>query len=239
MPAAATPRQGLGVPPPDVNDATDEGDDALRAADGRVPGRRGRATRQRLLECTGEMLRSTSYRDVKVIDIAREAGTSPATFYQYFADVEGAILVLAEEMARRGAHLRQVIAEGSWEGADAAVTSLQLVDGFLDFWDENRAVLRVVDLATDEGDGRFQKIRVGLLNDITKGLADVIRDAQQTGRSPRGIDPMATAGVLVSMLAHVAAHQYGFEFWGIRTADVRASMSRQVAWGVTGVVPPE
>ena len=102
-----------------------------------------------------------------------------------------------------------------------------------------RAVLRVVDLATDEGDGRFQKIRVGLLNDITKGLADVIERGQQMGRSPRGIDPMATAGVLVSMLAHVAAHQYGFEFWGIRTADVRASMSRQVAWGVTGVVPPE
>ena len=78
----------------DVTDAA-SGDDELRAADGRVPGRRGRATRQRLLDCTGEMLTTTSYRDVKVIDIAREAGTSPATFYQYFADVEAAILVLA------------------------------------------------------------------------------------------------------------------------------------------------
>ena len=65
------------------------GDD-LRAADGRVPGRRGRATRQRLLERTREMLETTGYRDLKVIDIAREAGTSPATFYQYFADVEAA-----------------------------------------------------------------------------------------------------------------------------------------------------
>ena len=42
---------------------------------------------------------------MKVIDIAREAGTSPATFYQYFADVEAAILVLAEEMAQQGEHL--------------------------------------------------------------------------------------------------------------------------------------
>jgi AcrR family transcriptional regulator len=185
------------------------------------------------------MLRTTSYRDVKVIDIAREAGTSPATFYQYFADVEGAILVLAEEMARHGSHLREVITGGSWEAPEAAGTALALVDGFLTFWDEHRAVLRVVDLATDEGDGRFQKIRVGLLNDIAKSLAEVIRGAQQAGRSPKGIDPMATAGVLVSMLAHVAAHQYGFEFWGIRTADVRSSMSRQVAWGVTGVAPSD
>ena len=215
-------------------------DDSLRAADGRVPGRRGRATRQRLLECTGEMLTTTSYRDVKVIDIAREAGTSPATFYQYFADVEAAILVLAEEMAQQGTHLTAIITDGTWgEGAAAADTALRLVDAFLAFWDENRAVLRVMDLATDEGDGRFQKIRVGLLNDITKSLADVTRASMVAGHVPRGIDPMATAGILVSMLAHVAAHQYGFEFWGIRTKDLRASMARQVSWGVTGLQPPD
>jgi AcrR family transcriptional regulator len=214
-------------------------DESLRAADGRVPGRRGRATRQRLLECTGEMLTTTSYRDVKVIDIAREAGTSPATFYQYFADVEAAILVLAEEMAQQGAHLTEIITDGAWSGPDAATTALELVDAFLSFWDDHRAVLRVMDLATDEGDGRFQKIRVGLLNDITRGLADVTRSSMVAGQLPKGIDPMATAGILVSMLAHVAAHQYGFEFWGIRTKDLRASMARQVSWGVTGIVPPD
>jgi AcrR family transcriptional regulator len=223
-----------------VDAQDDDGDDeSLRAADGRVPGRRGRATRQRLLECTGAMLATTSYRDVKVIDIAREAGTSPATFYQYFADVEAAILVLAEEMATRGVHLTSIITDGSWAGPAAADTAGRLVDEFLSFWDEHRAVLRVMDLATDEGDTRFQKIRVGLLNDITKGLADVTRASIVAGQLPKGIDPMATAGILVSMLAHVAAHQYGFEFWGIRTKDVRASMARQISWGVTGLQPPD
>lgn len=221
-----------------VVDQSDDGDEP-RAADGRVPGRRGRATRQRLLECTGELLTTTSYRDVKVIDIAREAGTSPATFYQYFADVETAILVLAEETARQGTHLTGIITDGSWDGPAAADTALTLVDAFLTFWDEHRAVLRVMDLATDEGDGRFQKIRVGLLNDITKGLAAVTHASMAAGRLPKGTDPMATAGILVSMLAHVAAHQYGFEFWGIRTKDLRASMARQLSWGVTGIQPPD
>jgi AcrR family transcriptional regulator len=213
-------------------------DEDLRAADGRVPGRRGRATRQRLLECTRDMLTTTSYRDVKVIDIAREAGTSPATFYQYFADVEAAILVLAEEMAQQGQHLTAIITDGSWAGSESFDTSLALVDAFLAFWDDHRPVLRVVDLATDEGDGRFQKIRVRLLNDITNALADVTRRSQVAGGLPKGIDPMAAAGILVAMLAHTAAHQYGFEFWGIRTAKVREAMARQVSWGVTGVTPP-
>src|SRR5688572_17172591 len=214
-----------------------DADEDLRAASGR--GRRGRATRQRLLECTRNMLTTTSSRDVKVIDIARDAGTSPATFYQYFADVAGAILVLAEEMAQQGPHLTEIITEGSWAGPEAFATSLELVDAFLAFWDEHRPVLRVMDLATDEGDGRFQKIRVRLLNDITTALADVTRASQLAGRLPKALDPMAAAGILVSMLAHTAAHQYGFEFWGIRTAKLRESMARQVSWGVTGTIPPD
>lgn len=217
----------------------DDDEEELRAADGRVPGRRGRATRQRLLECTRDMLATTSYRDVKVIDIAREAGTSPATFYQYFPDVEAAILVLAEEMAQRGQHLTEIITDGSWVGAQAFETALALVDAFLAFWDDHRAVLRVMDFATDEGDARFQKIRVRLLNDITNALADVTRSSQVGGGLPAGLDPMAVAGTLVSMLAHTAAHQYGFEFWGIRTAKLRESMARQVSWGVTGITPPD
>jgi AcrR family transcriptional regulator len=185
------------------------------------------------------MLTTTSYRDVKVIDIAREAGTSPATFYQYFADVEAAILVLAEEMAQQGQHLTAIITDGPWTGAEAFDTSLALVDAFLAFWDDHRPVLRVMDLATDEGDGRFQKIRVRLLNDITNALADVTRASQVGGGLPQALDPMAVAGTLVSMLAHTAAHQYGFEFWGIRTAKLRESMARQVSWGVTGLTPPD
>jgi AcrR family transcriptional regulator len=185
------------------------------------------------------MLTTTSYRDVKVIDIARVAGTSPATFYQYFADVEAAILVLAEEMAQQGHHLTEIITDGSWAGAQAFETSLTLVDAFLASWEDHRPVLRVMDLATDEGDARFQRIRVRLLNDITNALADVTRASQLGGGLPAGLDPMAVAGSLVSMLAHTAAHQYGFEFWGIRTAGLREAMARQVSWGVTGINPPD
>ncbi len=91
-------------------------DDELRAADGRVPGRRGLATRQKLLEHTEQMLEASTYRDIKVIDIAREAGTSPATFYQYFPDVEAAILVLAQEATQDGKQLAEIVTKGPWTG---------------------------------------------------------------------------------------------------------------------------
>jgi AcrR family transcriptional regulator len=202
-----------------------------------MPGRRGLATRQKLLDRTAEMLRSTSYRELKVIDIAREAGTSPATFYQYFGDVEAAILVLGEEMARDSQRLVEMVEQGTWGGKAGYQTAVDFADTFIEFWDQHRPVLRVVDLSTDEGDRRFRSIRVRWLNNLTRAFAAVTETFQAEGKN-RGFDAMANAGVLVTMIANVAAHHYGFEFWGIRTADVRIALARHIYWGVTGQRPP-
>ena len=40
---------------------------------------------------------------------------------------------------------------------------------------------------------------------------------------------MAAAGTLIAMLAQVAGHRYGFEFWGIRTASLVDSQARLAA----------
>src|SRR5579872_1325979 len=204
----------------------------IATTDGRVPGRRGRATRQRLLECTTELLSTTSWRSVKVIDIARQAGTSPATFYQYFENVEQAILVLAEELMEGAAELAALV-DGDWSEQASWTTARQVVEGFMDYWETNRAVFRVVELATEEGDLRFQGLRVRALNAVTVTLARVIASGGPH-KSPAGADAMAVAATLISMLAHVAAHRYGFEFWGIRTTAMVESQARVLHWAVTG-----
>ena len=94
---------------PRVDATTDE---APRAADGRVAGRRGQATRQRLLAATRAAVGDGPYRDLKVVDISRRADTSPATFYQYFPDVETAVLALIDELTDAGGQqLRALVTE--------------------------------------------------------------------------------------------------------------------------------
>ncbi|MGH9017443.1 MAG: TetR family transcriptional regulator [Acidimicrobiales bacterium] len=209
----------------------------LSTTDGRVPGRRGRATRQRLLECTTELLTSTSWRSIKVIDIARQAGTSPATFYQYFENVEQAILVLAEELMEGAALLAELV-DGDWTADASWETATGFVAGFMGYWETNRSVFRVVELATEEGDLRFQGLRVRALNAVTVTMARVIGSGSGSTVSPAGGDPMAVAATLISMLAHVAAHQYGFEFWGIRTTAMVECQARILHWAVTGRAAP-
>jgi AcrR family transcriptional regulator len=213
----------------------------VATTDGRVPGERGRQTRQRLLNATVELLTTTSWRSVKVTDIARQARTSPATFYQYFGNVEQAIRVLAEGMVDQAAQLAELVG-GDWSEGASWETALTVTEGFLSYWEDNRAVFRVVDLATEEGDAQLRGIRVRALNAVTVALAQVIVAAspsaeRSTGTqtcSPAGADPMAVAGTLVAMFASVSAHRYGFEFWGIRTGHLIDTQARVLHWAVTG-----
>jgi AcrR family transcriptional regulator len=184
------------------------------------------------------MLATTSLRDLKVIDIAREASTSPATFYQYFPDVESAILVLAEDMAVDTTTIVDHVRQSEWKGRAGYESALVLTDRFIEFWERYRPVLRVVELASGEGDRRFGKIRSKMLNSVTVALSDAIKVAQPKPKGDDPLDATATAGVLVAMLANVASHRYGFEFWGIRTDDARRSMAHLIYWSVTGQRPP-
>lgn len=209
----------------------------VRTVDGRVAGRRGQATRQKLLDCLSEMLSSSPYRDVKVIDVARKAGTSPATFYQYFPDVEGAVLEIAELMAAEGAGLAELLEGRSWAGKSGWQTAQELVDGFLEFWRRNDAILRVIDLGAAEGDKRFYKIRMKILNSVNGSLTESITELQTKGRVDKDVNPAAIAGSLVAMLAAVAAHQKGFSAWGVKQAELKPNLALLVHLGVTGKKP--
>ncbi|EST24971.1 TetR family transcriptional regulator [Streptomyces niveus NCIMB 11891] len=202
-----------------------------------MAGRRGQATRQKLLDCLSEMLSTSPYRDVKVIDVARKAGTSPATFYQYFPDVEGAVLEIAEEMAKEGAGLTELVSGRSWAGKAGRQTAEELVDGFLDFWRKNDAILRVIDLGAAEGDKRFYKIRMKILSSVTNSLTDSVKELQSKGRVDKDVNPAAMAGSLVVMLAAVAGHQKGFQTWGVKQAELKPNLALLVHLGITGKKP--
>jgi AcrR family transcriptional regulator len=218
----------------DTMDASDE----LRAVDGRVPGRRGLATRRRLLDALAEALETTSYRDLKVVDLARAAGTSPATFYQYFPQVESAVLALADELAEQGGkELRDLVAGHPWEGDEAIDTVLGVADGFLSYWERHRALLSVIDLAALDGDQRFRARRTQLLSGSSQAFEAAVQAAVDAGRVPAHTQPRAVAFVLTAMLAHVAAHRPGLEDSGAPVEQLRATMARIIGWTVTGEDP--
>jgi AcrR family transcriptional regulator len=207
--------------------------DGVVALDGRSLGKRGALTRRRLLDATARLLESHGVRDLRVVDIAREVGTSPATFYQYFRDVEEAVLVLAAEVGEETAPLSQLLAR-PWKGLAGLDDARALVEGFIRFWDGHRAVLRTRNLAAQEGDARFRDVRNASLLPLTEGLAARVRDSQAAARVGPEVSPVAAAAALVAMMERMAAFHIDLEPLGASRRDVVETVARIVHQTVVG-----
>jgi AcrR family transcriptional regulator len=203
------------------------------ASDGRVIGARAHKTRRRLLDATSKLLEERGALGLRVVDITREVGTSPATFYQYFRDVEEAVLALTAEVGEELALVDELL-KRSWTGPAGLDAAREMVEAFIRYWDAHRAVLRTRNLAAQEGDVRFRQVRNNSLRPITDHLATTVTESQAVGRVSAEISPMAAAAALVALLERMAAFHRDLESLGITRADVVETTARIVHQTVTG-----
>lgn len=207
--------------------------DDLTATDGRVIGQRAQQTRRRLLDATASLVREQGAFDVKVIDIAREVGTSPATFYQYFTDVEDAVHALSLELIDEVAPIQARFDE-DWSGTDGVELVRAVVSDYLDFWDRNGAVLRVMLLRADEGDERFRQIRREYNAPFMASMAGKVRTAQAAGRLTSSLDAEATAGAMLAVMDRLPHYRQGFERRGTSRAAMIETVTVLLRTSLTG-----
>ncbi len=199
---------------------------------GRVLGARARETRQRLLDETRQLLATTSLADLRVSEIARRAGTSPATFYQYFKDVEAAALNLAEEATGEMPAILELI-RGEWRGDAGLNRARRVADAFVRHWDEHGATLRRRNAASDEGNAAFQAIRNRAMAPVILGLARSIErnrpEMAQTGESPQ-----AAAAALAAILERLAAYHRELQRLGVDREQLIETTARIVQRTISG-----
>jgi AcrR family transcriptional regulator len=200
---------------------------------GRTLGPRALGTRQRLLDATAALLQEQSVRDLSVVEIARKANTSPATFYQYFKDVSEATLRLAEHAAEEMPGLIELI-DGSWRGQKGLDTARSIVRAFVDHWDSHRSVLLVRNLAADEGDRRFMKVRRRALSPVIERIGRRIEESQAQGRIAQEVHPAAAAAAMAAILERLAAYHKEIEFFGAGREELIESCARILYQTVTG-----
>ena len=210
---------------------TEQGD--LQDQAGRALGPRAQTTRRTLLDSTAELLAQQSLRDVRVVDIARRVGSSPATFYQYFKDVEDAVLQLAEEASLEMPAILELI-EDPWVEVDGMQRARAIVDAFIRHWDKHHAILRVRNLASDEGDGRFAAVRARAMSPLLDTLAKHIDSAKSAGRLSESLNARAGAAALAAILERLAAYHRELENIGVSLEDLVESSAYILYRNITG-----
>jgi len=190
------------------------------------------------MAATAALLEERSVLDLPVVDIARRAGTSPATFYHYFKDVEEVALALAEEVAD---DMPAVIARlaGPFAGRDGLARARDVVDGFFDHWDAHHAVLTLRNLASERGDRRFQRVRMAVSGPMLDALAARVREGQARGTVARALDPYATAAAMAAILERLAAHHRDIGFFGVSREALCETTARILLQTLSGQAPVE
>jgi len=165
---------------------------------GQTIGRKGAETRERLIKATVELLEKRSIRDVSVADIASLAGTSTSAFYVYFSDVSAAALAAAECVEQITPQIEALLLD-SWTRDTAQERAIELVDAYVNFAGKHHAILRVRNLAADEGDKRFDEVRRQSIARIHELLTARIEHAHN------GLDPSAGASAILALMERIAA----------------------------------
>jgi len=174
--------------------------------------------------------------DLPVVDIARQAGTSPATFYHYFEDVEEVALRLAELAADEMPAVLELI-QGSWRGREGLERARGIVDAFLRHWDAHHAVLQLRNLAADRGDRRFIRVRRATLAPVLEAFAQQVAKSQEEGHVAREIHPFVAAAAMGSILERLAAYHRELGYFGASREDLVETCARLLVQTVTGRPP--
>ena len=206
------------------------------AQTGRALGPRALATRRRIMAATAALLEEQGVLDLPVVDIARRAGTSPATFYHYFKDVEEVALSLADEAADEMPAVVERLA-GPFDGDAGLPRARAVVDGFFDHWDAHHAVLTLRNMASERGDRRFQRVRQESIGPVLDALAARIREGQARGAVSKALHPYGAAAALGSILERLAAHHRDLGFFGVSRDDLRETCARILLQTLTGRAP--
>jgi AcrR family transcriptional regulator len=176
------------------------------AADGRVIGERALATRRRLLDATETLLERDGVRDLKVVDITREVGSAPATFYQYFADIDAAILALADEAAEEAKQLIEML-DPVWATPGDIDRARAFLESYESHWRARHAALRIANLRADEGDERFRKSRVKAYLVLLDRMIDIVTAGQRAGRIDKQLDAYSVAVSTQAMLERLMSYE--------------------------------
>ena len=205
----------------------------ILGADGRVLGTRAESTRAKLLEATAKLLGQAGVLELRIVDITREVGSSPATFYQYFIDVDAAILALAEQATHDEAPLVSHLSTG-WDGPEGLQRAEAFVDAYMAYWDDHSAVLRVRNLKAEEGNARFREARSKANLLLIQAMSAMVEQAQARGRLPAQMHPFVTATAMIAMIERLLPYRNEIARRGAPTGSMRDTLAMLLYRSLTG-----
>lgn len=167
-------------------------------------GNKGKETRLLLMATARKMLDKVSPLSLSAAAISKEAGTSPATFYVYFDNVEDILWALCDEITEDVSHLLEDESTLRDE-ARLEEDALAFVKGYCDIWAHHGPLLLYRNMEADRGNKQFNQLFLRIALPILEGLTDRIVEAAPADQPVSRSDANAEAVVFFSAIDRIAA----------------------------------
>lgn len=171
---------------------------------GQSLGRKGHATRRKLMDATSQLLEQMSPVELTVVAIAKEAETSSATFYMYFKDVKEVLYELSRAAGHDLLHVRSVLEE-PWDPAKLESHAARLVKTYDLVWNKHRKILQYRNMEAERGDKLFEQLRMDVDLPFIELLARQILLISANRGGPTLGEAYALASVLQASVERLAA----------------------------------
>jgi len=210
----------------------------LKNKQGQSLGKKGYATRERLLNAAERLIKKHSPVDLTAVAIAKEAKSSSATFYMYFDDVREVLFALSQEAGNEVVTALEAL-ESSLTQMEISEAAKQFVSVFNEVWDRHRHILMYRNLEADRGDSKFEKLRMEEYIREVEVLGRWVRAAASESEKPTKSDAFSLATVLHAAIERLASTDPQAVVKGIGQERLVAAQTRVIsqviadtaAWG--------
>lgn len=167
-------------------------------------GRKGKETRRQLMEAAARLLERSSPISLSALAIAADAGTSPATFYVYFENVEDVLWTLCEAISEDTSSLFPNY-DFLRDDNNLETDALAFVKGYADIWSKHGPLLLYRNMEADRGNKRFNQLFLRNSLPILEALTDRIVELAPRGNPIKRSEANAEAVVFFAAIDRVAA----------------------------------
>jgi AcrR family transcriptional regulator len=164
---------------------------------------RGEVRRRQIIESARAVFESKGYFDANIEDIVEHAGIARGSFYTYFPSKREVFDHIVGEVNER---VIEAVAAGDEAPSRSPMDRLRLANRrYLQAYKENARIYALIEQVSMI-DPAVHQLRLETRRFHVERVAASIRRWQQRGVADPSIDPLTTAGALVSMLS-------GYAYW--------------------------
>lgn len=162
--------------------------------------KRGRRTRNALIEAAREVFEEKGFEATRVAEITGRAGLAYGSFYTYFDSKDALLREVAKGMT---AEMFEASRSGMTSGADPIARIRHSTERFLRLYRDNARIMHVIEQVAPRHP-HFNHIYLEIRGLFVDRISASIRRLQEEGLADPGLDPDTAAGMLGGMVEHFA-----------------------------------